>query len=432
MKVQLLIILISLEALFVIGNRDEIVYFLNRALRCVESLQQDPGDERCFRELNDHTIILNYMLSMVRSREGPDGETVVFLQSICFCFSRLCNFRTRPRNTQENCLPPVPPTARLGIPCRPRYDITVEQFNQCLGLGFNWQGIASFFGISRRTVFRHRQRLGVGPLEYTSLTNVELTSIVREISMSTPNANERYVIGSLRARGIRIQRWRIRQILQEIDPVGRSLRRSQAIRRRVYSVQTPNELWHIDGNHKLVRWRMVFHGCVDGYSRSIIYLECLNNNRASSVLSLFQQGVSDFGLPSRVRSDHGREDIEVARFMLNNRGVNRGSMIMGRSVHNQRIERLWAELNRVVSYYFSDLFTFMENEGILDSLCDLHLFCLHYIYLPRVRRGVREFRSQWNNHGLSTQGSQTPLQLWHRGCQSYWKQQHIYTWCVSD
>ena len=161
---------------------------------------------------------------------------------------------------------------------------------------------------------------------------------------------------------------------------------------------------------------MVFHGCVDGYSRSIIYLECLNNNRASSVLSLFQQGVSDFGLPS---SDHGRENIEVARFMLNNRGVNRGSMIMGRSVHNQRIERLWAELNRVVSYYFSDLFTFMENEGILDSLCDLHLFCLHYIYLPRVRRGVREFRSQWNNHGLSTQGSQTPLQLWHRGVVSH-------------
>lgn len=23
---------------------------------------------------------------------------------------------------------------------------------------------------------------------------------------------------------------------------------------------------HIDGNYKLVRWRMVFHGCVDGFS----------------------------------------------------------------------------------------------------------------------------------------------------------------------
>ena len=61
----------------------------------------------------------------------------------------------------------------------------------------------------------------------------------------------------------------------------------------------------------------------------------------------------------------------------------------------------------------------MENEGILDSLCDLNLFCLHYIYLPRVQRAVREFKSQWNNHGLSTQGGQTPLQLWHRGVVSH-------------
>ena len=42
--------------------------------------------------------------------------------------------------------------------------------------------------------------------EYTSLSNEELTSTIREISTSSPNAGERYVIGSLRTRGIRIQR----------------------------------------------------------------------------------------------------------------------------------------------------------------------------------------------------------------------------------
>lgn len=77
--------------------------------------------------------------------------------------------------------------------------------------------------------------------------------------------------------------------------------------------------------------------------------------------------------------------------------------------------RLWAEVNRVVSYHYVNLFNFMQEQGILDSLNELHMFCLHYIYLPRIQRSVNEFREQWNNHGLSTQGGQTPLQLWHMG-----------------
>lgn len=160
---------------------------------------------------------------------------------------------------------------------------------------------------------------------------------------------------------------------------------------------------------------MVFHGCVDGFSRTIIYLACLDNNRASSVLSLFMVGVQNFGMPSRVRCDHGLENTGVARFMLYRQGLNRHSVITGRSVHNQRIERLWAELNRVVSYHFVNLFNFMEEHGVLDSLNEVHLFCLHYIYLPRIQRAATEFQNQWNNHGLSTQGGQTPLQLWQRG-----------------
>ncbi|MED6240079.1 hypothetical protein ATANTOWER_015761, partial [Ataeniobius toweri] len=171
---------------------------------------------------------------------------------------------------------------------------------------------------------------------------------------------------------------------------------------------------HIDGNHKLVRWRMVFHGCIDGFRWTIIYLQCLDN-RASSVLQPFHAGVQSFGLPRRVRCDHGMKNTDVARYMIERRGLNSGSVITGRSVHNQRIEHLWAELNRVISYHFSNLFTFMENERILDSTNKLHLFCLHFIYLPRVQRATEEFRNQWNNHSLSIQGGQTPLQLWQGG-----------------
>ena len=42
--------------------------------------------------------------------------------------------------------------------------------------------------------------------------------------------------------------------------------------RRVYNVPGPHHLWHNDGHHKLIRYGLVTHGCVDGNTRTIIYL----------------------------------------------------------------------------------------------------------------------------------------------------------------
>ncbi len=65
--------------------------------------------------------------------------------------------------------------------------------------------------------------------------------------------------------------------------------------------------------------------------------------------------------------------------------------------------------------FCSSFFNFMEEHNVLDSPNELRFFCLHYIYLPRIQRAATEFQNQWNNHGLSTQGGKTPLQLWQRG-----------------
>lgn len=104
----------------------------------------------------------------------------------------------------------------------------------CLSLEMNWQRIAVCFGISRRTLYRHRQQPEIGPLTYTGMSDEVLTDIVTEILQTTPNADERHVLGGLRSRNIRTQCWRVRHCLQHLDPVGRAFRCGHSIRWRIY------------------------------------------------------------------------------------------------------------------------------------------------------------------------------------------------------
>ena len=169
-----------------------------------------------------------------------------------------------------------------------------------------------------------------------------------------------------------------------------------------------------DGNHKLVRWRMIVHGAIDGYSRLVLYLHCCDNNKATTVMTQFREAVATYGLPSRVRSDQGLENVEVAKFMLRERGIDRRSMLVGASVHNQRIERLWRDVFVAVTHFYYRLFHYMEQEGQLDPLNSVHLYSLHYVYLPRINQALKTFIEGWNKHTISKTGGNSPLKLYTR------------------
>ena len=80
----------------------------------------------------------------------------------------------------------------------------------------------------------------------------------------------------------------------------------------------------------LIRYKIVVHGFIDGYSRFVTGIRAHNNNRAQTVLKLFQELVAVHGLPSRGRGDHGGENVLIAAYMEEMRGPGRGSYIWGR------------------------------------------------------------------------------------------------------
>lgn len=167
----------------------------------------------------------------------------------------------------------------------------------------------------------------------------------------------------------------------------------------------------------LHRWKIVVHGGIDGYSRLVVYLDCAANNKASTVFNLFHTAMTQYGLPSRIRCDRGGENIQIALFMLNHphRGTGRGSMIVGSSIHNQRIERLWRDVYQGVLKLYYGLFYYLEATGLLDPSNEAHIFALHYVYLPRISHNLNVWKKAWNSHPLRSENGSTPLQLWTAG-----------------
>jgi len=292
--------------------------------------------------------------------------------------------------------------------------IDLERVVYLRSLYYSWSSISTMLGISSRVLYNavHNNTEFIDP--HRSLTDAELEVVLKGYGLNSLYRGEVLIAGFLRSNGFRVTRSQLRSTLHRIDVDGIAVRSRRRIRRRQYSVVGPHHLWHIDGNHKLDLYGIVIFGGIDGYSRTITFLRAASNNRATTLLPIFQDAIHEFQVPSRVRADGGGENVLIAQLMIRLRGPSRNSFIVGQSKHNTRIERLWGDVTRDTSRFYIDLFHEYCERGV-DVTNKIHLFVLQYMFIPRINEALKAFTRAWNNHKVRTEHNKTPLQLLYEG-----------------
>ena len=92
------------------------------------------------------------------------------------------------------------------------------------------------------------------------------------------------------------------------------MRCSRRLRRRVYRNAGPTYAWHCDGYDKMTPYGFPIHGCIEGYSRKILWLYVTKSNSCpSNIAAFYLHAVSEFnGCPVNLITDAGTENGTMA------------------------------------------------------------------------------------------------------------------------
>ncbi|KIO32318.1 hypothetical protein M407DRAFT_42785, partial [Tulasnella calospora MUT 4182] len=126
--------------------------------------------------------------------------------------------------------------------------------------------LARALGVERTVLKKQMDKYGV-TRAMDNISDEELDRLIAEFHADRPDSGLRYLAGRLRARGLQIQRERIRKAAKRVYGPGSFAARQAKIARREFVVECLNALWCGDGHHKLIKYGIVGHGFIEAYSR---------------------------------------------------------------------------------------------------------------------------------------------------------------------
>ncbi|CAL8372929.1 unnamed protein product [Arctogadus glacialis] len=206
---------------------------------------------------------------------------------------------------------------------------------------------------------------------------------------------------------LQVRRDLVMTLLRELNPQGCERRTRRRFVRRTYHSMGPNYVWHADGYDKLKPFGLALSGCIDGFSRKVLWLVCgPTNNDPTVIAHYYLSCVRNLGvIPMRLRTDCGTENGTMAaiqctlRHHHNDYYSGASSHMYGSSTSNQRIESWWSIFRKGRSQFWMELFADLRDAGHFNGSQE-HQRLLRYCFGEVIQRDLDECVRLWNSHRI--------------------------------
>ena len=255
--------------------------------------------------------------------------------------------------------------------------------------------------ISYSTLLRRLRQYGLSRQKQPSEDELKAVRKRIEEIIDGPGSMGGYrtVWHTLELEGLRVPRIVVQEIIRELDPEGTELRKSHCLKRRQYHNPGPNYAWHVDGYDKLKPWGFPIHGCIDGYSRRIMWLRVArSNNLPEYPVMYYLETVKELGgCPVEVVTDLGTENSLLASIQSYFR-QNPDAHRYVPSPRNQRIESWWSFYSKNRSSWWRTFFQDLEANGKIDMTSETNKECLWYCFSGVLQADCDAVKDRWNTH----------------------------------
>ena len=201
--------------------------------------------------------------------------------------------------------------------------------------------------------------------------------------------------------GFQVPRLIVQQLLAEMDPAGRDLRMAHRLKRRQYRNPGPNYAWHCDGYDKLKPYGFPVHGCIDGWSRKVMWLKVTRSNNCPDVIASFYLDCvgEHSGCPVQLLTDKGTENGTAATIQCFFRDSLDAHKYV-KSTHNQRIEACWAYIRKSRCSWWINFFKDLIEQDIFNPANELQIECLWFCFSALLQKELDNVKEHWNTHHI--------------------------------